>query len=209
MSIVNQRSARQLVGIDHIVVAVVVVWFLLALIGAVLGVFDSGPLPPIALGLAAVLPVVIFGVWYAESAALRQFVLSLDVRFLTVAQTWRVGGLVFLLAYWQGLLPGAFAIPAGLGDMAIGLTAPLVAWMWKRPYPVKTFVLWNALGILDLVVAVTTGVLCSPSPLGVLAGDVTTRLMGQLPLSLIPTFLVPLFVIFHLISLASIARRAA
>ena len=64
------------------------------------------------------------------------------------------------------------------------------------------FIVWNVLGSVDLVLAVTLGVLASRSPVGILAGDVTTRLMGQFPLSLIPTFFVPLLLILHLISLS-------
>jgi len=45
-------------------------------------------------------------------------------------------------------------------------------------------VVWNLLGILDLVVAVTTGALSSGFVAG-LAGKVTTAPMAQLPLVLI------------------------
>ena len=69
--------------------------------------------------------------------------------------------------------------------------------------------LWNIFGMLDLVTAVTLGVLSSNSPLGILArGGVTTQIMSELPLSLIPTFVVPLLFIFHIVVIAG-ARRAA
>jgi hypothetical protein len=97
--------------------------------------------------------------------------------------------------------------PAGWGDVAIGIAAPLVALYWKRPFPYKSFVVWNVLGLLDLAMAVSLGILASGTPVGVLAGKVTTRLMGMFPLSLIPTFFVPLLMILHLISLSRIGRR--
>ena len=53
------------------------------------------------------------------------------------------------------------------------------------------------------------GVLASQTPVGVLAGDVSTRLMGQFPLSLIPTFFVPLFLIFHLITLSRVGKESS
>jgi hypothetical protein len=201
-------STRPAHGVRNLTVAVLAVWFLFALGGSLLGVFDSEPRPPVPLGLAAVLPVAVFAFCYLTSASFRQFVLSLDLRLLTLAQTWRVGGIVFVILYLQGALPGVFALPAGWGDFAIGVTAPLVAWYWKRPFPSKTFILWNLLGSLDLVLAVTLGVLASATPVGVLAGDVTTRLMGQFPLSLIPTFFVPLLLILHLISLIRVRKEA-
>ena len=190
-------------------IAILVVWFLLAVAGSLLGVFDSEPRPPLPLGLAAVIPVTLFAFCYLTSVSFRELVLSLDLRILTVAQTWRVGGIVFLILYRHGALPGAFAIPAGWGDIAIGITAPVVAWYWKRPFPSKTFIVWNVLGSLDLVMAVSLGVLASATPVGVLAGDVTTQLMGQFPLSLIPTFFVPLLLILHLISLSRVRKGPA
>jgi hypothetical protein len=201
-------STRPANSVRNLTVAVLVAWFLLALGGSLLGVFDSEPNPPVPLGLAAVVPVALFAFCYLTSASFRQFVLSLNLRTLTLAQTWRVGGIVFLLLYRRGALPGVFALPAGWGDFAIGVTAPLVAWCWKRPFPSKPFILWNVLGSLDLVLAVTLGVLASATPVGVLAGDVTTRLMGRFPLSLIPTFFVPLLLILHLISLIRVRKEA-
>ena len=67
--------------------AFLAVWFLLALGGSLLGVFDSERRPPIPLGEAAILPVVIFAIWYLRSAEFRQFVLAADLRILTLAQT--------------------------------------------------------------------------------------------------------------------------
>ena len=195
-------STRPATSVRNLTLAGLVVWFLLALGGSLLGVFDSEPRPPVPLALAVVVPVAVFGSCYLPSTRVRQFVWSLDLRLLTVAQTWRVAGIVFLILYQQGALPGVFAIPAGWGDVAIGITAPVVAWYWKPPFPRKTFVAWNVLGSLDLVLAVSLGVLASATPVGLLAGDVSTRLMGQFPLSLIPTFFVPLLLIFHLIALS-------
>lgn len=198
--------ARHAVSPGQLAVAVVVVWFVLALVGSLAGVFDSEPRPPILLGLAAVVPVALFALGYLESSGFRQFVLSLDLRWLTLAQTWRILGIVFVVDYSRGLLPGVFALPAGWGDFAIGITAPLMAWLWKSPHPNRPFAVRNVLGITDLVVAVTLGVLASKTPIGLLAGDVSTQLMSVFPLSMIPTFFVPLFVILHLASLIRVRK---
>lgn len=196
-------------SVRNLTAGVLAGWFLLALAGSLLGVFDSEPRPPLLLGLAAVVPVAVFLLCYLTSAAFRDFVSILDLRALTLAQAWRVGGIVFVILYVGGLLPGVFALPAGWGDFAVGVTAPLVARYWKRPFPRRFFAAWNVLGILDLVLAVTLGVLSSATPVGVLAGDVTTRLMGRFPLSLIPTFFVPQLLILHLISLIRVGKGAA
>jgi len=191
-------------------VAIISLWFLLALGGSLLGVFDSKQRPPIPLGAAAILPVVAYAICYLRSTEFRQFVLAANLRVLTLAQTWRVGGVVFLILHHQGLLPGVFALPAGWGDIAIGATAPLVAWAIssKKRFPKEIFVSWNVLGMLDLMMAVTLGILASASPLGILAGEITTQVMGTFPLSLIPTFFVPLLIIFHLIALGRVWNEA-
>ncbi len=200
-------TAQPTQNVKHLLAGVLVGWFLLALSGSLLGVFDSAPRPPIALGLANATPLALFFGCYVASAAFRQFVLSLDLRLLTAVQTWRVAGIVFLILYHRGALPGAFAIPAGWGDIAVGITAPLLARYWHAPFPYKAFVVWNVFGILDLVLAVSLGIVSSATPLGVLAGDATTQPMSQFPLSLIPTFFVPLMLIFHLISLIRVRKE--
>ncbi|HEV8379619.1 MAG TPA: hypothetical protein VGP99_12275, partial [Tepidisphaeraceae bacterium] len=116
-------------------------------------------------------------------------------------------GITFLILYSRSQLPGVFALSAGWGDITIGITAPFLAWAMARGIAKRQLIiLWNALGLFDLVVAITLGVLSSAGPLGILTHGVTTQLMGRFPLSLIPTFLVPLFIIFHLITLAMTKR---
>ncbi len=72
----------------------------------------------------------------------------------------------------------------------------------------RLFLVWNLLGILDLVVAVSTGVLSSGFIFG-LAGGITTAPMAQLPLVLIPAFFVPLFIMFHLTALLQARRQSS
>jgi hypothetical protein len=66
-------------------------------------------------------------------------------------------------------------------------------------------VLWNVLGVLDLVVALGTGALGVLLTSGV-AGEVTTGPMARLPLVLVPAYLVPVFMMLHATALLQ-ARR--
>ena len=90
-------GTRPATGVRNLTAAVLLAWFLLARGGSLLGVFDSEPRPPIPLGLAAVVPVGVLVFCYFTSARFRQFVSSLDLRVLTLAQTWRVAGIVFVI----------------------------------------------------------------------------------------------------------------
>jgi hypothetical protein len=157
----------------------------------------------VLLGLAVVLPVVIFVVGWYRSVRFQRLIASVDVQTLMLLQIGRVVGVVFLFLYAFGALPAVFALPAGLGDMLTGAAAPFLA----RRTASKTgswqgaLIAWNIFGMVDLLVAVSLGVLTSPSPLGVLAGATTSAPMATFPLSLIPTFLVPFYFMLHLITL--------
>jgi hypothetical protein len=175
------------------------VWFLLSLTASALHIFNTAPdLPPIPLGLAVLIPIGIFGIWAAVSQPFRQFLLSLNPSTLTFVQAWRIAGFVFLVLYAYKILPGQLALPAGWGDIVIGATAPLVALKLANPNHRKSFIFWQLLGIADLVNAVGMGVAARfINPDGV-----ATSAMTVLPMSLIPTFAVPLFMILHFISIA-------
>jgi hypothetical protein len=186
-----------------ITASLVAVWFLAVLVASAFHVFETDPSrPPIALGLAVLIPIAAFGLWFRASAPFRRFALALDPRTLTFVQSWRIVGFVFLVLYANGILPGLFAIPAGWGDVFIGITAPFVALKLADPSRRSSFLLWQALGILDLVTAVGTGA----SAFFIDPHGIPTSPNTVLPLSLIPTFGVPLLLILHLISIAQ-ARR--
>jgi hypothetical protein len=175
------------------------VWFLFSLTASALHIFTTAPdQPPLPVGLAVLVPIAIFVVWSITSQSFRQFLLSLDLRTLTIVQAWRIAGLAFLALYTYNILPGQFALPAGWGDIAIGATAPLVAIKLANSRHKKSFIVWQLLGITDLVLAVGSGVTAQLiNPHGI-----TTSAMTVLPMSLIPTFAVPLFMILHFISIA-------
>lgn len=190
---------------------VLVVWFLAALAAGVMGAFTPDPgRAPINVVLAVGSPIVLFLIAYAAIARFRRFVLALDLRLLTIVQSWRILGAMFLVLYAHGLLPGSFAWPAGVGDALVGLAAPVALLSmvaghadWRR------HVLWlNLAGLLDFVSALGFGLLSSGSAFGVLGGPVTTDIMMALPLSLIPTFFVPLWILIHLASLLQLHAAA-
>jgi hypothetical protein len=174
-------------------------WFTFVLSASALHLFkNQSNRVGLAVGLAALTPIVLFSLWFAASDGFRQFALSLSPRTLTFVQSWRVMGLVFVILEARGVLPAIFALPAGYGDIGIGATAFFVAWKLANPSHRSSFILWQGLGIADLVMAVslgTTASLISPHSAPMVA-------MTVLPLSLIPTFLVPLFLVFHVICIA-------
>jgi hypothetical protein len=184
--------------------------FLLASQGAFVGSANSPPLP---IFFGVTIPLALFLAAYFRWKSFREFILAADLRFVAAIEGWRWGGLGFLSLYANGILPGLFALPAGLGDMAIGITAPwIVSSLVRNPLFAgsRRFVIWNILGIADFVVAVSTATLSSGAFPGIIAliGNVTTSPMTRLPLVLIPTFMVPFFTMLHLTALFQ-ARQLA
>ncbi len=195
--------------VKTIVSAVILLWFVLTyILGA--GEFyvrAPGALPlPIIVGVLT--PVLLFLIAFWTVVPFRNFVMSMDLPLAAGIQAWRFAGLGFIALYAYGILPGLFAWSAGLGDMAIGITAPFVVFALRRQPAFaagRLFQVWNLLGILDLVVAVSLGGLSSVLGYGI--SDVVTSFpMAQLPLVLVPTFFVPLFLMLHIISLLQAER---
>ena len=199
MTDVYQREA--LSKASWVIAGVLVAWFALVFVLGASGAFVTPPgTPPIPIAIGITAPIIIFLLAFRASRTFRDFVLTADLRLCTGIQAWRFAGLGFLALYAQGALPGLFAWPAGLGDIAIGLTAPWVTLALIRRESFRfsrLFLVWNLLGILDLIVAVTTGVLSSGLAVAI-AGAITTAPMARLPLVLIPAYLVPLFIMLHL-----------
>ena len=208
---VDQPTVPALSGTRALVATFFLGWLALVFVLSARGVFIApAGTPPLALLVGLLAPLSLFLIGYRTIPALREFVLSADLRLIVGIQAWRWAGFGFLTLYTYRVLPGVFAWPAGLGDMAIGITAPLVlAALLRRPgfAADKRFVAWNLSGILDLTVAVSIGALV-PLLAPNLYGSVSTTPMTQLPLVLIPTYLVPTFLILHLTALFQ-ARRLA
>lgn len=185
-------------------------WLGLILLLGAEGVFSRPPgSPPLPTLVGVVVPIAAFLFAYRTSRGFRDVVLTVDLRVVTAIQAWRFAGLGFLDLYALGVLPGLFAWPAGLGDVAIGVTAPwLVLNLARRPgfATSKAFATWNAAGMLDLVVALSTAAL-STVLIGDGAGAASMGPMTQLPLVLIPGYLVPFFAMLHLTALLQRRRR--
>jgi hypothetical protein len=189
---------------------------LIAWLGSVLalgiaGVFQPPPGEIPTIQYAILLPILIGGLLIWRSGVVARIIDAVPQGWLVGVQLYRALGVIFLILYAKGLLPGQFAQPAGVGDILVGLFAPVIGFAYTRA-PKETAGLvraWNILGILDLVIAVGTGFLTAPSRFQLLAFDHPNVLMGVFPMVLVPTFLVPLSIVLHIASLTKLHRTEA
>ena len=83
---------------------------------------------------------------------------------LVAVHTWRILGIAFIWGVSQGILHPAFGIPAGVGDILIGVTAIPFAYFLREGFSWSKYalVVWSILGIGDLVNAISLGLITSP-----------------------------------------------
>ena len=117
--------------------------------------------------------------------------------------SFRVAGVFFLLYLAFGHLPVLFALPAGLGDIAAGIAAPLAARKLAQGTGRRAVLWFNAFGITDLAVA---GALGSLTGYQVLNVTPSATPISELPLALVPTVTVPLLLALHVTSMVTLAR---
>lgn len=183
------------------VAAALTLWFCLIVAAGATGAFARpiGPGIP-AVGLAALIPIAVLSLLVLGTARGRELVRRVPMTALVGLHIVRVLGITFVLLYWAKRLPAPFAPVAGWGDILVGLLAiPLVLLISQDgvELPKGRILLWNVLGVADLVTAVTLGALSAAVP-QMFPGQPSSTIMANVPWILIPCFLVPSFLFVHL-----------
>jgi len=184
-------------------------WIGLAIALATSGIYSPTASPVPIVGVMAGLPVVAAAIAALSFAKVREALLALPITLLVGLNAMRIFGGFFLLLALQDRLSGPFPQSAGWGDVIVGLTAiPLTLAIARNPRGHRGALLaWNLFGTLDLIVAVTLGIISAPgSPLQLIGGTVGSTAVWMLPWSNIPTLLVPFYLITHAIIFAHLAR---
>src|SRR5262244_1755110 len=188
--------------------AVLIVW--LAVAQYIGEAATTGTTLPIVLsGLLMPPAVTAVGLWRSESMA--RLVSAIPLHWLVAAQVYRLAGSIFLVLWADGRMPWQFALPAGIGDVATGIVAVVVAALLARNATGahRATYAWCLFGIADLVVAITMGAMTSPGRPHLLAFDAPNLLISSYPLVMVPTFAVPLALMLHGLVLWRLRRGAA
>jgi hypothetical protein len=183
-------------------------WYFAALLPSWFGYYQGtlSRIPTIQYGV--LIPIVVGIALFWRWRALRRVIEAVPQEWIVGMQVYRALGLIFLVLYAGGHLPGEFAWPAGTGDVVVGLLAPAIGIAYARRLHSAAGLVraWNLFGLADLVVALATGLMTSPSPLQMFAFDKPNELISAFPLAMIPVFLVPLSVLLHLASLQKLRQ---
>ena len=188
--------------------AVLLGWFAVAAIMGMEGFFTkvTSLIPNIG---SMFLPILIGAGLLLSSTTMQKIVNGMPPHWIIGMQTSRLMGYAFLVLYSMQLMPGEFAIPAGVGDIIVGITAPIVAYLYaiKKPYSKNLAIAWNFIGLGELCLAIILGFLTSPTPYQLLALDLPNDLLFMFPVVLVPAFAVPLSILFHLFCLSVLLKK--
>jgi hypothetical protein len=183
------------------VIAGILVWTALIVTGAATGHFTPGPLeiviqPP---AIFAVATVALSIAWFF-SPPFRRAMLSIPLQALVGLNVLRLLGVFFVLEYFTHQLAAPFGPIAGLGDTITGLVAvPLALSITRSSFSKSSVAWWNAFGALDLFTALALGALSQDGvPFRVFFGEPGLTAMTQLPSVIVPTILVPIYLLVHL-----------
>jgi hypothetical protein len=175
-------------------------WFLVALFVGEIELLSllPGPAAPITVGtLTACLLMA-----YWRSPSLRMRIAEMDLRALIAVHLTRFVGIYFLVLHARGELPGGFAVAAGWGDIVVAIGAVallLIPGGHKLRWAV---LIWNALGLIDILFVVSRAaafIMTSPDSMSPFT---------RLPLSFLPTMIVPLIIATHVIIFLRLLRKA-
>jgi len=179
-------------------------------LGAVGALAYSPDQPVPVVGVLFVAPLLAAAALSLGSQSFRAALMAIPTELLIGLNALRVVGVLFLALAAVGRLSGPFPYSAGLGDILTGLFAIPFALRVARGEP-ASIAAWNAFGALDLFAAVGLGLTRGQGgPLQLFHVGVGSEAMQSLPFSLVPTVLVPFYLITHaLVAAQLMARRKA
>jgi hypothetical protein len=180
--------------------AIGLVWFVLALgLGASGQLLSLRPPGPQLILLGLTVAVIVAG---ARVPRFRAWAWSLDLRSVVALHLTRFVGAYFIVLYRRAELPFAFAVPGGLGDILVATLAAILIVTGPPDTRGRTvaYGAWNILGLVDILFVIATA-----ARLGLTDPD-SMRALLRLPLSLLPTFLVPLIVASHVLIAVRLAQ---
>jgi hypothetical protein len=191
---------------QKIMLWLVIGWLAVSIIFSLLRLFDQPGAPPTFFGLFLIGPLFSFVLAYAFSKNVRAALFALPLWAITAIHVFRFVGIPFVLGAITRDLPPQFGWPAGVGDITAAVfSIPLAVLLYRKRYSEGLrlgFIAWNIFGLIDLFSAVTLGLLYSVSVVGILSEPgLNTRSLSFLPVSLIPTFYVPILMLLHFLAL--------
>ena len=155
-------------------------------------------------------PAVLFVAFVARSAWAGRIAAGVPVALLVGAQVYRVGVEFTFHELWHaGLAPRMLTFEGANIDIAIGITAPIVAVLYSmRRIGRRTVLAWNAVGLIVLANVVVRSALTAPGPLNLIHAEIPNLALGTSPFNFIPGFFAPLAIVLHVLAIRATRTRS-
>jgi hypothetical protein len=186
-----EESASKTVGL------ILAAWLCLATGAGLAGWLEHANAPMVAGIVWTLAALALLACWKVPT--LQRWAMTVELRWLVLLHLTRFVGFYFFILSSRGELPFAFAAPAGWGDITVaGLAVLLLALSNARNW--SMLIIWNTIGLTDILFVVMTAL-----RLG-LEDWRSMHALREFPLSLLPTFLVPLIMTSHVLIFVRAAR---
>jgi hypothetical protein len=181
----------------RVVILVLLGWLCFAV--GLSGWFNNASAPAVAAIVWTLTALVLFACW--KISPIRVLALNVDVRWLVLLHVTRLfAGAYFLVLCQHDQLPCGFARPAGWGDIVIAVLALAVLGATRTQFAKTLLLTWNILGLIDIIFVVLNALQFG------LNDWQSMHALRELPLSLLPMFLVPLIIASHVLIFVRLAR---
>lgn len=174
-------------------------WFLVALFVGETELLSILPGPAAQLTLVTLTTGLLTAFW--SSRSFRSWVDQLQLKTLILLHLTRFVGVYFLILHRRGELPGRFALTAGWGDIIVATGAVFLLLVPAALNSNRLVMAWNTIGLIDILVVVTTAAGLA------FANRESMSALTRLPLSFLPTMVVPLIISTHVAILLRLARK--
>jgi hypothetical protein len=204
----TELPPRGRLGVWLAIVVPYTLWLAVIWSTAINGVFRPGNNTPPLVPLAIFLPVIVGVPILLRSKRIGELLDVMPASWLIGLQVYRVFGGIFLVGWARGVIPGLFALPAGIGDVTTGLLALPVAYFLasRNADAVRAGIAWNIFGLVDFTIAVGIGLATAPGPPQLIVPSIQNSGVGLYPTVLIPAFAVPSSILLHVLSLRQLRR---
>ena len=174
-------------------------WFLVALFIGETELLSVLPGPATQITLVGLTLVLLSLFWI--SLSFRNWVNQLHLKTLISLHLVRFVGIYFLFLHSRGQLPATFALTAGWGDIIVALGALLLLLIPTARNSTRLVAAWNAIGLLDILLVVATAAGLA------FANRESMSALTRLPLSFLPTMIVPLIISSHIAIMVRLLKK--
>jgi hypothetical protein len=176
-------------------------WLCFALAVGVAGWFRNASAPAVAVTIWTLTALALLACWKIQMV--RDWAAIVDLRWLIALHLTRFVGIYFLILGKRGDLPQGFAGPAGFGDILIAMIALFILVVPRLRMLRPALLSWNTLGLVDILLVIFSALRFG------LRDWQSMAPLRELPLSLLPTFIVPLIVASHVLIFVRLKVDAA